>query len=195
MTAKTGPFNREQVRSLIAVQPRRLMHVVGEPVSAEVEIARRPDLIDHVWLTVNAGDFGPVRAAIATWSKRNAEAGFDERMRLGSARIECTLPHPQGVFSSPGLDYDTLEASHNIFYEYKSQQQMEEWLLTEIEKSDLIEIWGRIYTRKHIGVHEIHSMRASCAVPEDERNHDGAMLLHRTRESTAKWCLLKFCGQ
>ncbi len=195
MTADSGPFTREQVRALIAVEPRRLMHVVGEPVSAEVEIARRAELIDHVWLTLNAGSFGPVRAAIATWSKRNADAGFDERVRLGVGRIECTLPHPRGVFSSPGLAYENLEASHNIFFEYQSRLQMEEWLIAEIAKSDLIEIWGRVYTRKHIGVHEIHSMRASCAVPVDELNHDGAMLLHRTRESTAKWCLLKFCGQ
>ena len=57
-----------------------------------------------------------------------------------------------------------------------------------------IEVWGELYRRGHLGLHQIHSRRASCAVSTDLIGHDGALRFYLP-EGKAEMFLFKYCGQ
>ena len=57
------------------------------------------------------------------------------------------------------------------------------------------EVWGELYATDHIGVHQVHSRRASCAVTTDLKSRDGALKLYYPQDNLAEAFLFKFCGQ
>jgi hypothetical protein len=70
-----------------------------------------------------------------------------------------------------------------------------EALLTEKTRAALfIEAWGELYVRTHLGLHQVHSRRASCSVLTDYVGRDGAIRFY-FREGTAEMLLFKYCGQ
>ena len=70
-------------------------------------------------------------------------------------------------------------------------------LVEKAESAVRIEIWGELYARKKMGLHQIHSRRASCAVPEDKVGSDGALkfFFEADPDRFAELLLFKFCGQ
>jgi hypothetical protein len=70
-----------------------------------------------------------------------------------------------------------------------------EVLLTDhAKRTTFIEAWGELYVRTHIGIHQVHSMRASCSVLRDYVGRDGAIRFYFP-EGTAEMLLFKYCGQ
>jgi len=151
--------------------------------------------MDHVWLTLDIGHGLEMRASLNTVSRRNREAGFEPRIRLGLVRSVYEELPPPGVFEAAPLNYADHETRANIFYEYKEQKQMEVLFAEKAGRAVLVEIWGDIYAHDHIGIHQIHSRRASCAVAGDITGRDGALKFYYAEEKECELLLFKFCGQ
>jgi hypothetical protein len=171
-----------------------LVHVAGTPIAFAAEIDRVPANIDHFWITIGLGAGEPVRIALSTHSRQNAAAGFDSRMRVGIVASSWSELPSARLVKSPGLDYRTIEAASPVSYlEY--ERPALEVLLTDYAKRALfIEAWGELYVRTHLGIHQVHSMRASCSVPRNLVGRDGAIRFY-FRDGTAEMLLFKYCGQ
>ena len=161
----------------------------------EIQYSHNPHHIDHVWLAIDIGHGLQMRAALNTLSRRNRDAGFESRIRVGILRSTWEQLPEMGVFDTAPHDYSRAEERANIFYEYRDQKQMEVLFAEKTAKALLVEVWGDIYARNQIGIHQIHSRRASCAVSDDITGRDGALKYYYAPERTAELLLLKFCGQ
>lgn len=151
--------------------------------------------MDHVCLTVEVGHGVEMRASLNTVSRRNREAGFEPRIRTGMVRSTWEQLPETGVFESHPHDYAALEHEANIFYEYYDQEQMEVLFVEKTKRAVLVEIRGDIYVHNHIGIHQIHSRRASCAVGDDITGRDGSLKFYYAEEKACELLLFKFCGQ
>lgn len=172
-----------------------LVRAVGSLISARIEPASRPERIDHVWLELDCGLHAPVLIAVNTRSLRNLDAGFDPRVRLGTWRETWkTLPDPQ-VTAASAFRYAEHETRVNIFYEFLERRDLERILLEAARLSLRITAIGTPYHRPRLGLHQIHSRHASCAVAEERDGLDGALCFHLATDREARWMFFKFCGQ
>lgn len=177
-----------------ALRADEFVAVAGELVAWTVESGRDPGKIDHFWLTLRAGRFGLVRISINTFSTRHAADGFDPRMRLGLVGSKWSrLPEP-GVIPSAGLNYATFEREEAILFREIERAALEELLAGKAARAIFVEGWGALYLRNHLGIHQVHSRRASCSVPTDLVGRDGALRFYY-RESFTELFLFKYCGQ
>jgi len=69
------------------------------------------------------------------------------------------------------------------------------YLAEKTGRAIFIEAWGEFYLRNHLGIHQIHSRRASCSVLKDEIGRDGAIRFYFGNDATAEMLLFKYCGQ
>ena len=169
--------------------------MVGKPTHVQVEYSPYEDRVDHVWITLQVSECGFLRAAVNTLSRLNRDAGFDGRVRVGFVNETWeTLPET-GVFGCERLDYFEIETRTNVFYEFRSKPEMEALLTRKAGTAVLMEVWGDLYADKHVGVHQIHSRRASCAVSQDIIGRDGALKFYYQEEQASEMLLFKFCGQ
>lgn len=172
-----------------------LLRVVGDELRARVEVADSDEKIDHVWITLDPGIGTRVLASVNTSSLKNRKAGFDDRIRVGKIRGSWNHLPRRGVTPCPEFDYDKLERENTVFFEHFSRAEMEVLLLETTTHADLLEVWGAPYFRKLPGLHQIHSRRASCAVPTDLKCRDGALKFYYRHDKTFLLLLFKFCGQ
>jgi hypothetical protein len=179
----------------IRTSPPKFVHLVGVPYFVEVEPETDPEKVDHVWITLEVPPFGRLRLAMNTLSRLNRDGGFDARVRVGIVRSTYTEKPPTGLEECPGLDYAKIEAKENVFYEHYEHAPLVELLVGKTKSAIRAEVWGELYARDHIGLHQIHSRRASCAVKLDLKNRDGALKLYYAAENAAELLLFKFCGQ
>ncbi|HEX8898537.1 MAG TPA: hypothetical protein VF751_07560 [Chthoniobacterales bacterium] len=171
-----------------------MVHVAGSPIAFAAEIDRVPANIDHFWITIGIGSGEPIRIALSTHSRQNAAAGFDPRMRVGIvASTWSELPAP-GLVKSIGLDYRTIEAASPVNYPEYERPALELLLTDSATQAVFIEAWGELYVRTHIGIHQVHSMRASCSVARDLIGRDGAIRFYFP-DGAAEMLLFKYCGQ
>ena len=171
------------------------VRVAGPPVGYTIESNRDANRIDHLTITVQAGEFGVAAIALSTYSVRSLDAGCDPRIRLGAiASIWNELP-PAGLSPSAGLDYSLLEAQHAVVYREYERLALEALLIEKINRAAFIEGWGEFYVRVHLGIHQVHSRRASNAVRTDHVGRDGALRLYFQQYTTAELLLFKFSGQ
>jgi len=175
-------------------QHGELVHVAGEPISFIAEIDRVPANIDHFWITIRMGDAGPLRIALSTHSRQNAAAGFDPRMRVGVIAAATPALPAAGLFPSNGLDYTTLEAEMPVTYLEYERPALEALLADKTRRAIFIEAWGELYVRQHLGIHQVHSRRASCSVLTDYVGRDGAIRFYFA-DGTTEMFLFKYCGQ
>ncbi|HSV64131.1 MAG TPA: hypothetical protein VLH83_12370 [Chthoniobacterales bacterium] len=171
-----------------------LVHLAGTPIAFAAEIDRVPANIDHFWITVGIGSGEPIRIALSTHSRQNAAAGFDARIRVGRIASAWSQLPAAGLFKSNGLDYHSLEAASPIAYVEYERPPLEVLLADEARRAVFIEAWGELYVRVHVGIHQVHSMSASCSVPRDLIGRDGAIRFY-FRDETAEMLLFKYCGQ
>ena len=160
-----------------------------------MEYSADPERTDHVQLILALDDTVELRAALNTISRRNRDAGFDPRIRAGVVYSVWEVLPESGVFECDGLDYAQIERTVNVFYEYHDQKEMESLLIDKSGRAILAEVWGDIYARKHMGIHQIHSRRASCAVAGEISGRDGALKFYYAEENACELLLFKFCGQ
>ena len=172
-----------------------LVHVAGTPIAFAAEIDRVAANIDHFWITIGIGIGEPIRIALSTHSRQNAAAGFDPRMRVGIiSSIWQKLP-VAGLVKSTCLDYHTLEAASPVTYLEYERPALELLLTEKITRAIFIEAWGELYVRTHVGIHQVHSMRASCSVPRDYIGRDGAIRFYFAEGARTELLLFKYCGQ
>ena len=117
------------------------------------------------------------------------------RIRVGIIRSTYTEKPTTGLEECVGLDYATHEQKHNVFYETYEREALTEMLVTKMKVAVRAEIWGELYARDHLGIHQIHCRRASCAVALDVKNRDGTLKLYYPQDNLAEAFLFKFCGQ
>lgn len=172
-----------------------LVRAVGNVVSAEVEQHANPDEVDHIWITIDIGIAEQIWVSVNTLSKFNRLAGFDSRVRVGIVRGIWDYLPPRGAAACPNFDYEKIETTANVFFEYYERSAMEKLLLDRCAQARLIEVWGVPYRGSRHGIHQIHSRRASCAVADDVIGQDGALKFYFDQDRATELILLKFCGQ
>jgi hypothetical protein len=172
-----------------------MVHVAGVPIAFAAETDRVPANIDHFWITIGTGSGEPIRIALSTHSRQNAAAGFDPRMRVGIVPSVWQELPPAGLNKSKGLDYREIEAAFSVTYLEQERPLLETLLTEKTRRAIFIEAWGELYVRNHLGIHQVHSMRASCSVPRDLVGRDGAIRFYSAQHSGAELLLFKYCGQ
>ena len=168
---------------------------VGEPIGFEVESNLDPRKNDHVWITLRAGHFGPLQISVSTYSQKHAVDGFDPRMRVGVLTASWLELPESGVFAVPGLDYAELERAALIEYRETERTALETMLKAKVDRAILVEAWGAFYRRDRLGIHQVHSRRASCSVRTDYIGRDGALRFYYRDDSATEMFLFKYCGQ
>jgi hypothetical protein len=171
-----------------------LVHVAGTPISFAAETDGAPANSDHFWITLGLGTGKPIRISLSTHSRQNAAAGFDPRIHLGVVAATWTEFPPAGLVKSPGLDYRVIERAAPVNYAEYERPALELLLTDKAKRAPFIEAWGEIYIRAHVGIHQVHSMRASCSVPRDLVGRDGAIRFYFP-DRTTEMLLFKYCGQ
>lgn len=179
----------------IRTAPPKFVHVTGVPYFVEREPVVDPEKLDHVWITLEAPPYGRLRAVINTVSRLNRAGGFDPRVRVGIVKSTWTEKPAPGLLEEPGQDYGLIEASMNVFYEHYEHEPLADLIIERAKRAVRAEVWGDLYAQDHLGIHQIHSRRASCAVPIDVKNRDGALQLYYPEENESELFLFKFCGQ
>jgi hypothetical protein len=172
-----------------------IVHAAGTPVSFAAEADRVPANIDHFWITIGLGTGEPIRISLSTHSRQNAAAGFDARIRVGTVAAPWTELPPAGLEKSPGLDYRAIEQVSAVSYLESERPGLERLLAEKAKRASFIEVWGELYIRTHLGIHQVHSMRASCSVPRDYVGRDGAIRFYFAEKNQAELLLFKYCGQ
>jgi len=171
-----------------------LVHVAGIPTAFTAELDPDPKNIDHFWITIGLGAGEPIRIALSTHSRQNAAAGFDPRIRLGIVASTWHELPAAALQKATGLDYHTLEAASPVTYTEYERPTLEVLLMEKAKRSIFVEAWGELYVRTQIGIHQVHSMRASCSVLRDLTGRDGAIRFYFA-DSAAELLLFKYCGQ
>ncbi len=115
-------------------------------------------------------------------------------MRLGIIASTWKQLPAARLSQSSGLDYHSLEAASPVVYVEYERPALEVLLTDKAQRAVFIEAWGELYIRTHLGIHQVHSMRASCSVPRDFIGRDGAIRFY-FRDETAEMLLFKYCGQ
>ncbi|MDP9004820.1 MAG: hypothetical protein M3N12_08520 [Verrucomicrobiota bacterium] len=170
------------------------IHVAGNPIGFATEIDRIVSNIDHVWITLRVGEGESLRIALSTHSRQNAAAGFDARVGVGMIESSWTELPVTGLQTCAGLDYRAIEAATPTAYTAYERPALETMLMETTDRAIFIEAWGELYVRDHLGLHQVHSRRASCSVLKDYLGRDGAIRFYFP-DATATMLLFKFCGQ
>ena len=178
-----------------AFRADELVAVAGELIAFAVEAGPDPRKIDHVWITIRAGRFGQVRISVNTYSVRHAADGYDPRMRVAAVASRWTqLPEP-GILPAGGLDYALLEREQAIVFREMERVALEDLLAARAGRAIFVQAWGALYLRDQLGIHQVHSRRASCSVRTDLVGQDGALRFFYREEAATELLLFKYCGQ
>jgi len=171
------------------------VHAAGVPIAFAAETDRVPENIDHFWITIGMGGGEPIRIALSTHSRQSAAAGFDPRVRVGVVASAWRELPAAGLAGCRGLDYQEIEAAGPVTYIEYERPALEALLAEKTGRSIFIEVWGELYIRNHLGIHQVHSRRASCSVPQEYQGRDGALRFYYGEGATAEMLLFKYCGQ
>lgn len=189
------PRRRKQTRRPdLQLRHGDLVHAAGIPIAFAAETDRVPANIDHFWITIGTGSGEPIRIALSTHSRQNAAAGFDPRMRVGLVTSVWKELPPAGLLKSTALDYRQIETASPVTYVEYERPLLETMLTEKTSRAIFIEAWGELYVRNHLGIHQVHSMRASCSVLRDFVARDGAIRFYFADARTER-LLFKYCGQ
>lgn len=194
MTADSGrPDVHERAR--FSFRPGEFVRVAGPPMGYAIERKVDARRIDHLIIQVRAGGFGLLEIALNTYSLRSLNVGSDPRLRVAVVSSHWSALPPAGVSRSGGLNYSTLEVKNRIVFQELARPTLESLVIEKLNRSQLIEGWGEFYLRVHSGIHQVHSRRASRAVPADYLERDGAIRFYFRQNGLAELLLFKFCGQ
>ncbi|MEQ1861848.1 MAG: hypothetical protein ABMA13_18165 [Chthoniobacteraceae bacterium] len=190
------PDARALLFERIRTTPAKFVHIIGVPYAVELEATEDPTLLDRVWLTVEAPPFGRLRISLNTLSRLNRDAGFDASVRVGIVKVTWQEKPAPGLAEDPGQSYAKIEAAFPVSYAALERDALAELLIERAKRAVRAEVWGDLYAAgEHLGIHQVHSRRASAAVPSDVRNRDAALKLYYPEENAAELFLFKFAGQ
>jgi hypothetical protein len=189
------PDARALLFERIRTSPPKFVHVRGVPYTVAAEESDDPLKIDHVFLNVEVPPFGRLRVAVNTLSRLSRDEGGDARIRVGIIRSTYTEKPAPSLEECAGLDYAKQDEKHGVVYEAYEHPALMEMLVGKMKIAIRAEIWGELYARDHLGIHQVHSRRASKAVPQDVPNRDGALKLYYPQDNATEAFLFKFDGQ
>ncbi|MGV3530923.1 MAG: hypothetical protein ACO1QR_01030 [Chthoniobacteraceae bacterium] len=189
------PDARTLLYERIRTSPPKFVHITGVPYTVEPEVCEDPEKLDHVWLTLEVPSLGRLRASINTTSRVSKVSGVDPRIRVGIVTGTWDEKPPTGLVECDGMNYAAVESIFDIKYEPMEREPLTEWLLTKLRAAIRVEIWGDLYARDHLGVHQIHSRRASAAMAVDVIGRDGAFKMYFADGNRTELVLMKFAGQ
>ena len=162
---------------------------------ALVETSDRAEKIDHVWLDLRTSESGILRLSLSTCSRQSRNAGFDPRVWLGVVRSVWSELPAAGIYPADPLDYAAIESIHPIDYAPYDRPALEHLLTEKARRAVCAQAWGEFYVRGKAGLHQIHSRRASFAVPMDRVGQDGAVQFFFEEDKVSEMLLFKFAGQ
>lgn len=186
--------HRHAPRHILALRGRYVA-IGGEIATVTVEQEDDELKIDHVWITVRAGEFGHMQISLSTCSRQSRAAGLDARMRVGSIVSQWVELPRAGVREVSPLDYAKIESEERVDYTPYERQALEEMLVSRAGRAVFAEAWGDFYVSAHVGVHQIHSRRASLAVQQDVVGRDGVVQFYYRERKIREMLLFKFAGQ
>ena len=190
---KSSPHRRAEPHPLLSWHD--FVRVAGEIARVRVEFSEHPEKIDHVWIDLRAGEYGTLQLALSTYSRQSHAAGVDPRVWVGSVLSHWSMLPEAGIFRAPPFDYKTLALEQPIGFAPYARPALQELLVEKTERALYAEAWGDLYVRGRPGVHQIHSRRASLAVPADYVGRDGALRLYYKEDAVSEMLLFKFAGQ
>ena len=173
----------------------RFVVVAGTIESVSVETNDNPRKIDHVWIKVRAGEDGLLQIALNTRSCQSADAGYDPRIWVGVATSTWENLPAAGVGPAESSDYATIEAARPVEFIPSDRPPLEELLVKKATAACYVRGWGEFFVRTHLGIHQVHSRRASFAHPRDHKGKDGALEFYFNEERRCELFLFKFAGQ
>lgn len=176
-----------------------LVHLVGDHLKGRVE-TRAGHLglnreLDHVWISMDPGLSVRVMISVNTFSIRNAAAGFDPGVRLGVMRGTWDSLPERGINECHRFSYEEIPGIGEVDFLPMERVFLESMILDRVHQAILLEAWGTPYHREISGIHQIHSRRGSCAVPDSIEGRDGALRFYFPEEQRMETLLFKFCGQ
>lgn len=189
------PDARNLLFEKIRTSPPKFVHVIGVPYAVDREVAEDPANSDRLWLTIEAPPFGRLRASVNTTSRLCSDAGHDPRVRVAIVPSTWEEKPTPGLSEDKGQNYSKIEAAFGATYELMEREALADLLAERAKRAVRAEVWGDLYAQEHLGVRQLHCRRASSAVSEDLRNHDGALKLYYAEGNTAELFLFKFAGQ
>jgi hypothetical protein len=189
------PDARTLLYERIRTSPPKFVHITGVPYTVEPEICDDPEKLDHVWLSVEVPSLGRLRASINTTSRVCKAAGVDPRIRVALVPGTWEEKPQTGLVECDGMNYAAIESLFEIKYEPMEREALSDLLLAKLKSAIRVEIWGDLYARDHLGVHQIHCRRASAGVAVDVIGRDGALKMYFTAENRTELLLMKFTGQ
>jgi hypothetical protein len=189
------PDARALLYERIRTSPPKFVHVTGVPYLVEIPPATDPADADHIWVTLEVPSLGRIRAVINTVSKLSRSAGHSPHLRVAIQRSSWAEKPQTGLLESEGQNYSLLESVGHVKYAEYDQMELSEMLAAKAKTAIRAEVWGDLYAKDHLGVRQVHSRRASKAVPEDVVGRDGALKLYYNAENKAELFLFKFAGQ
>ena len=188
------PDARALLFERIRTSPPKFVHVRGVPYTVAVEEGEDPLKANHVYLNVEVPPFGRLRVAVNTLSCLSHDAGFDPRVRVGIIRSTYTEKPAPSLEECNGLDYAKQEEKHGVKFEICEQAALTGMLVAKMKVAIRVEIWGELYARDHLGIHQVHSRRASKAMPVEEPTREGELKLNYPQDNAAEAFLFKFDG-
>ena len=191
----TPPRKRPDARAIlyerIRSTPAKFVHVCGVPYAVEPMTVEEGTEPTAVWLTLEVPPFGRVRVVVNTGSL----LGPDARVRVGVVQTTWDAKPDIGLIESDGMNYRAVESLQPVVYEEREAAALNEELVRKGRAAVRAEVWGDLYARDHVGIHQVHCRRASQALPADLVGRDGALKLYYTEENAAELFLFKFAGQ
>lgn len=172
-----------------------LVRVVGSGLKGRVETPVQSRHPDHFWISLDPGFGLRVTVSVNTWSRRNAEGGFDPRVQLGILRGSWEEFPARGFRECHRFSYGELPGHGSVDYRPLERIVLEQLLFDRVASAAMIEVWGAPYHRDHPGIHQIHSRAASCAVADSIEGLDGSLRFYFREEKRTETLLFKFCGQ
>ena len=193
-TKKTRDQQQRRFDTIAALSKWReqFVRAVGQPASSSIEKHDNVQKIDHVWIDIRAGAFGVIRIVLSTRSIKSHAAGFDPRMRIAVSAANWTTLPEAGVRPCEPFDYAEVELG--LPYTLHEDLPLQRLMMDMANRAVCIEAWGDLYLRTHPGLHQLHSRRASHAVPDDIIGRDGAIRFY-FEDQRSELMLLKFDGQ
>ena len=85
-------------------------------------------------------------------------------MWLGVVASRWSQFPASGVFPAAGLNYADFERASPIVYREMERAALESLLAEKASRAIFVEAWGALYLRDRLGIHQVHSRRASCSV-------------------------------
>ncbi len=172
----------------------RYVTLAGEVAQVAIETNPDPDKIDHVWITVRAGEAGRAQISLSTYSRPSRAAGFDPRIRLGLVAESWDALPPAGIRAAPPFSYAEFEASHPTDFRPFERETIEQLIIAKARRAIFVEAVGDLYLRAQVGIHQLHSRAASSAIPREVQGRDGWIRFFFP-DGQSELLLFKFHGQ